>query len=608
MRERLYEYLAEQASGGSASSEELLALILHGRGSDEAFGRAFLAGLLSDDPRFVQDTADGGWQLADDHVLETALSEAPFVVVDLESTGQRPEHTGITEIGALRFEGRREVGRFQSLVNPGSPIPPYVAKLTGIDDGMVADAPSIDELMPEFARFAADSVLVAHNAAFDAKVLDHASRMILDRPLGLPTLCTFKLARRVVPELDRASLDSLAEHFDLHTASRHRAMADAELTAVVLARFLDMLEAEGAATVGDLLTAQEEGDEPRRLEILVTRHALESLPESRGVYWLVDADDQTLFVGQAANVREHVSRLYLDTAHLSGRQLEMVSAVVDVGCRETVSDLETFFVEADEMRARKPLYNRAGRHLPRGSFVKIARRGAFPRVSVAGRINGDGALYLGPIKGKAFADDASAMLARLYRLRTCPGRLTPDPAFEPCELGPAGLCTSPCDASVDSNEYRRQVHELERDLSGDGSRLKQLASGGSEPGRDAGLLGRLMKLQRRRHWLVNEHSYLAAFPTSDPALMVVAVLEGLCRGVTRITTAAELDAFLETVAARGRGAVRSYEADVSTIMAHWVRRSQADDCLIVDLDDDEDRAASLARAGKELAPLVDSLS
>jgi DNA polymerase III epsilon subunit-like protein len=78
-------------------------------------------------------------------------------------------------------------------------------------------------------------VVVAHNAAFDVAVLDRASRRVLGRPLGLPSLCTFKLARRLMPEVTRASLDSLATHFGLAKSARDTgALADAELTAAVL--------------------------------------------------------------------------------------------------------------------------------------------------------------------------------------------------------------------------------------------------------------------------------------------------------------------------------------------------------------------------------------
>jgi DNA polymerase-3 subunit epsilon len=613
--DELYHHLA-QLTGG-ADAEELLALVFGEPGGDPDFGRHFLDALLADDPRFRAEEGGRRWRVADKHLLDEPVSEAPFVVVDLETTGQRPDEAGITEIGAVRLHGTQEVERFESLVNPGKSIPPYVATLTGISDAMVQNAPRIEEVIPAFMRFAAGAVVVAHNAAFDVAVLDRASRRVLGRPLGMPALCTFKLARRLLPEVTRASLDGLASHFSIANAVRHRALADAELTAAVLVRLVRILSGEGSASVNTLLEAQESTGTARRLAIRIPRHSLEALPEAPGVFWLEDAQGQALFVGQADDLRARVIAYFAGRAHLSDRQYEMVSATADVGFRRADFALERALVEAQEICARLPLLNRPDKHLPRGSFVKIQRRGRFPRVLVAGRISSDAALYLGPLKSRNFADDAAALVAKSFALRTCPGSLHPTSSFEPCWLGPAGNCSSPCNASVNAAAYRAQVEQAERALAGDPTVLRagagrtragedeRLRAGEDTRTRDGAVVGRLLKVHRKRHWLVNAHHYVAAFPATGGGLWLVIVVHGLVRRIVVVGTREELyDALIADDRWNDGQRLGHLEADASTILAHWVRRTGEEEPLAVFDFDANDLSASLLATAEELLVLV----
>ncbi len=257
MHERLHDFLASCPDG--AGSVDLLALVFRSPVSDSDFGRGFLRSLLAGDPRF-EESEEGHWETVDGHLLTLACDQTPFVVVDLETTGERAGVEGITEIGAIRLEGTREVSRFETLVNPGRRIPPYVAKLTGITDGMVAEAPPIEDVIGDFYRFAAGAVIVAHNAAFDVAVLDRECVRCLNKHLGLPSLCTLKLCRRLLPDLGKASLDALADSFKLAHDTRHRAMADAELTVGVLGHLLNVFGQDHETTAGALLAFAGQAD------------------------------------------------------------------------------------------------------------------------------------------------------------------------------------------------------------------------------------------------------------------------------------------------------------------------------------------------------------
>lgn len=186
-----------------------------------------------------------------------SLDAAEFVVVDLETTGLSPRVATILEIGAVRVDARGELDRFTTLVHPGVPIPASIRALTGIDDRMVAGAPRLAQALPEFLRWLDQSPgapLVAHNASFDAGFIARA----LER-LGLPAhgrqvFCSRRLAKRVLPEARRLSLAHLICHLGIVNAAPHRALGDAEATARVWLRLLDLAwERAGVSTLADLL-------------------------------------------------------------------------------------------------------------------------------------------------------------------------------------------------------------------------------------------------------------------------------------------------------------------------------------------------------------------
>jgi DNA polymerase-3 subunit epsilon len=142
------------------------------------------------------------------------LAEVDFVVVDLETTGGSPADSRITEVGAVRLRGGERLGTFQTLVNPGAPIPRAITHLTGIDDRMVAGAPPIEWVLPSFAEFARGCVFVAHNATFDFTFLNVALERLDYDPLPPPPVCTARLARRVVwPDVPNVRLRTLAGYF-----------------------------------------------------------------------------------------------------------------------------------------------------------------------------------------------------------------------------------------------------------------------------------------------------------------------------------------------------------------------------------------------------------
>ncbi|CAN5793921.1 hypothetical protein BH23GEM9_BH23GEM9_27680 [soil metagenome] len=174
---------------------------------------------------------------------DTPIRALEYAIVDVETTGGSfGRGHRITEIAAVRLSGDgRVVDEYRTLVNPERPIPFYITALTSITGQMVADAPRFAEVSGAVAGVLRGAVFVAHNAAFDWRFVSAE----LDRagvPLSGRTLCTVRLARKVVPEVRSRSLDSLAFFFNIPNAARHRAYGDAVATAELFRRLLDRLD------------------------------------------------------------------------------------------------------------------------------------------------------------------------------------------------------------------------------------------------------------------------------------------------------------------------------------------------------------------------------
>ena len=181
------------------------------------------------------------------NIGERPLSETTFAVLDLETSGGSPNSgAGITEIGVVKVRGGTVLGTFQSFVDPGHSLPPFITQLTGITDEMLFSAPFIDEVLPtlfEFLGSTDETVLVAHNSPFDMSFLKAAA---LAHELAWPnylTVDTARLARAVLDqdEVSNCKLGTLATFFNAQTSPNHRALDDALATVDVLHGIIERL-------------------------------------------------------------------------------------------------------------------------------------------------------------------------------------------------------------------------------------------------------------------------------------------------------------------------------------------------------------------------------
>lgn len=175
-----------------------------------------------------------------------------YVVFDIETTGLSKEKEMITEIGAVKVADGKIIDRFSTFVNPQRPISAEITKLTGITDDMVKDAPTIENVLPEFLKFCEDTVLVAHNASFDTGFIRIAVERAGLGELHHTIVDTLELARALLPELNKHKLDIVCEHLGVTLNGHHRAVNDAEATAEVFIKFLDMLAEKKIFTLDEI--------------------------------------------------------------------------------------------------------------------------------------------------------------------------------------------------------------------------------------------------------------------------------------------------------------------------------------------------------------------
>lgn len=389
--------------------------------------------------------------------LGRPLRDVTFCVVDLETTGgSAAGGSMITEIGAVKVRGGEVLGEFQTLVNPRSEIPPFIAVLTGITNSMVSDAPAIESALPAFLEFAQGCVLVAHNAPFDVGFLKHFAAEH-DHPWPrFDVVDTAKLARRVVTRDDapNCKLSSLARLFNASTTPDHRALSDARATVDVLHGLMERLGGQGVHTLEELATFSSRVSQAQRRK----RHLAEGLPHLPGVYLFRDERQRVLYVGTSKDLRSRV-RSYFTASETRTRMGEMVGLAESVTGIPCATSLEAEVRELRLIAEHKPKYNRRSRFPEKVHFVKLTRE-AWPRLSLVRRVLDDDADYLGPFSSKKTAEKSLAALHETFPVRQCSDKLAREPSRSPCVLAEMGKCLSPCDGSVDTATYAAVVRQL----------------------------------------------------------------------------------------------------------------------------------------------------
>ena len=290
-----------------------------------------------------------------------ALLEAlarPIVFVDLETTGGNATTDRITEIGVVEVS-RAGVERWSVLVDPQTPVPPFIEKLTGIDDAMLRGQPTFASLAEALIERLSGKLFVAHNARFDYGFLKNEFRRA-GLTFRADVLCTVRLSRALFPSVQRHGLDSLIARFGLAPEGRHRALADADL----LWQFWQKIHELYAQ---DLVDAAVKALIRRAaLPAALPESTLDALPSTPGVYVFRGDDDLPLYVGKSVNLKQRVMSHFSGDYRLA-KDLEISQTIRRIESHETIGELGALLLEAKLVKELQPVHNRLLRRAAAGT-------------------------------------------------------------------------------------------------------------------------------------------------------------------------------------------------------------------------------------------------
>jgi DNA polymerase III subunit epsilon len=273
----------------------------------------------------------------------------PIVFVDLETTGSDATADRITEIGVVEAS-TSGIERWSVLVDPGVPVPPFIERLTGIDDSMLRGQPAFESLAPALAERLQGKLFVAHNARFDYGFLKNEFRRA-GIAFRADTLCTVRLSRALFPSVERHGLDALIARLNLQPEGRHRALADADL----LWQFWQKIHALYPQDLVDaaIKTLVKRASLPASLP----EGTLDALPSTPGVYIFHGDDAAPLYVGKSINLKQRVAS-HFSGDHRLAKDLSISQAIRRIECRETVGELGALLLEAKLVKDLQPVHNR----------------------------------------------------------------------------------------------------------------------------------------------------------------------------------------------------------------------------------------------------------
>jgi DNA polymerase III subunit epsilon len=284
--------------------------------------------------------------------------------VDVETTGTSPSRDRVTEVGVVTVDRDGEawrVAEWSSLVNPGIPIPPEIAWLTGISDQMVRSAPPFVGIAEHLYDTFEDALFVAHNARFDFGFLksEFARAGIA---WSARMLCTVRLSRRLYPDRGSHTLDAIAARFGLDDSERHRALGDARLLWGFVQRLYQRLPpALIEDAVRSLLVRP-------GLPAALGPDALERIPSAPGVYTMVGAAGHTLYIGKSIDLKSRIA------AHFAGdagaeRNARLAREVERIDWERTAGEIGALLRESELVKQRLPAHNvRLRRRLGQGAL------------------------------------------------------------------------------------------------------------------------------------------------------------------------------------------------------------------------------------------------
>ncbi|MFD1316005.1 exonuclease domain-containing protein [Namhaeicola litoreus] len=269
-----------------------------------------------------------------------------YAILDIETTGGKYNEEGLTEIAIYRFDGQEIRDKVSTLINPEKPIQPFVQQLTGINEGMLRNAPKFHEVAKRIVEITKDCVLVAHNASFDFRVIHNEFKQ-LGYDFDRPTICTVELTKTLIPDLESYSLGKLCRKLGIPVSDRHRAEGDA-LATLKLFKILLQKDEEKAIVKKAVKFDRSRDLSSKYLKIL------ENLPNTAGLFFVFNYRKEIIYINKADNLKKEVNKLFLTSTQKANKiRKEMKS----LSFEETGSNLVKEIKFMESVFSNRPKFN-----------------------------------------------------------------------------------------------------------------------------------------------------------------------------------------------------------------------------------------------------------
>lgn len=269
-----------------------------------------------------------------------------YAVLDIETTGGKYNEEGITEIAIHKFDGYDVVDSFISLVNPEKDIQPFVVNLTGINNKMLRTAPKFHEVAKRIVEITQDTVIVAHNAQFDYRILRTEFRR-LGYNFERKTLCTVDLSKTLLPDAESYSLGKLVRSLGIPVTDRHRANGDA-LATIKLFKLLLAKDSE-KTIIQDVIRKEAHGElSEKQLDIV------KNMPSETGLFYTHNKDGDIIYLSKSTDIKKRVNQLFTKSGD---RSRKLIKETKKVTFERTGSELVALLKEHQELLKNKPKYN-----------------------------------------------------------------------------------------------------------------------------------------------------------------------------------------------------------------------------------------------------------
>ncbi len=373
------------------------------------------------------------------------------VIVDLETTGANSRYGRITEFGCLQCDVDGSTTAFEQLVNPHRNIPAHITQLTGINNSMLFDQPSFEELAEEFQRYLSNRIFIAHNVRFDYGFLK-SSFMQCGITFKPKLICTVKLSRKLYPQWPSHSLSNICKEMGYLRDVSHRAMADVLATKA----FIDFaIKDHGLDAVN---TAAAEQLKRPTLPKNLDPEEFDAVPNTSGVYRFFDADNTLLYVGKSKHMRQRLLSHFQNDVK-DAKAMQMTQQISRLETTVTGGELSALLLENDQIKQQQPIFNRRQRRTAKLWCIHVQQDHEYHQLkvnaSVAGEIEAENSF--GFYRTKKQANQVLDTIIKEHQLCQSINSAVNEKKISPCFSRQLKRCKGACEKIESAQLYNLRL-------------------------------------------------------------------------------------------------------------------------------------------------------